>query len=629
MKLRDSITTRMIVVLGAPLLVQLILLLWTLEIAKDITRDWESESRCVEALVHVNQILNEVLTLGASFATFKGANDPSFLVEAQLSYTNLEKHCEQLRRIAAEDPAKNSEIQGFVNVINEGDEIFEQVAENSMDDTFEYSMLRMAAKYRTFLRRVETSGRKVTDQAVSDRKSYIEQQGLHRTKLEWIFGLSMFTTFIVALAGAAYFGLKVGRRLQYLNENTLQLAMGKELRPVVGGNDEIAILDLAFHNLADQLEISRQRERALIENTAEMIGSLDKSLRVAEINPAVEKHLGYKAEEFRGSLFLSYVEAADRDHVFKCLEECVAVPETEMTFEASFKTLNNRLCTMEVANQWSAENNSHFFVARDITAKKEAERLKQEVLTMISHDLRAPLTSLGLTLEMFLEGIAGELNERGTRLATMSLDSVSYLISMINDLLDIERFEADGMKLIYETVDARGLLARAVETVEPELDKKELEINVECDNFSFQADGERLLRVVINLLNNAIKFSPERKQITIKCEPESADEGPSNGVSAETKRGDRGRDGTVRFSISDQGPGIPAEKISSIFEKFQQVGTGCEGERRGSGLGLAICRVICEAHDGKIWVESTAGSGSTFIFTIPVVKPIETGVAHD
>ncbi len=127
----------------------------------------------------------------------------------------------------------------------------------------------------------------------------------------------------------------------------------------------------------------------------------------------------------------------------------------------------------------------------------------------------------------------------------------------------------------------------------------------ECEDVDLIVDKERLKRVLQNLINNAIKFSPDDKEIKITCKSG----GNGTGGSANTDE--------AVFRVADHGPGIPEEKRESVFEKFSQVGTGSEGERKGSGLGLAICKTIVEAHGGRIGIDENEGGGSVFWFTVP------------
>ncbi len=254
---------------------------------------------------------------------------------------------------------------------------------------------------------------------------------------------------------------------------------------------------------------------------------------------------------------------------------------------------------------WSQQDQHVFLILRDVSAKKEAERLKQEVIAMVSHDLRAPLSSLGITLDLILEGVAGDLNERGHRLVSVGRRSVASLIAIINDLLDIERFESSGFKLDYEDSEPAQMVSDAVNAVLPEAESRKIRVVQDCEDVDLVVDKERLKRVLQNLINNAIKFSPDDKEIKITCK--SGGNGTGGSISADE----------AEFRVADHGPGIPEEKRESVFEKFSQVGTGSEGERKGSGLGLAICKTIVEAHGGRIGIDENEGGGSVFWFTCP------------
>ncbi|HEY9792900.1 MAG TPA: HAMP domain-containing sensor histidine kinase [Candidatus Obscuribacterales bacterium] len=228
----------------------------------------------------------------------------------------------------------------------------------------------------------------------------------------------------------------------------------------------------------------------------------------------------------------------------------------------------------------------------------EARRRKEEVLAVVSHDLRTPLTSLGLTLELMETGALGSLNTEGQTAVTHGRSTVRSLVEMINDLLEVETVELGGLVLTLEKVPVDQLLSDSIATVSAAATKKGIEIKSNADRTAVvEMDRARMLRVLVNLLGNAIKFSPEGSTITLSA----------NSLDS----------GYAVIRVSDQGPGIPPDKLATIFEKFQQAGRGDQGERAGVGLGLAICKGIIQAHGGTIGVESELGKGSTFWIKMP------------
>jgi signal transduction histidine kinase len=229
---------------------------------------------------------------------------------------------------------------------------------------------------------------------------------------------------------------------------------------------------------------------------------------------------------------------------------------------------------------------------------QELETLRDSLTHMVVHDLRTPLTSLTYGLQLMHR--MGELNETQTECLDISLKGAHTLLNMINDLLDISKMEAGSLQLQYRKLIPAEVAAHSMRQVE-EL-AQEANLVLECqapDELPvFAGDEDKLRRILVNLLGNAIKFTPRNGRVTLRCERE--------GESA------------LRFSIIDTGEGIPAEAFDKIFEKFGQVEGRQAGHRMSTGLGLTFCKMAVEAHGGQIGVQSTLGQGSTFWFTIPL-----------
>jgi PAS domain S-box-containing protein len=254
---------------------------------------------------------------------------------------------------------------------------------------------------------------------------------------------------------------------------------------------------------------------------------------------------------------------------------------------------------------------------QDITRRKQIEALyeqlraldktKDDLTGMIVHDLRTPLTSLigGMqSMEMM-----GELNELQQEFLQMSIQGGQTLLGMINDLLDISKMEDGSMKLEYAQVTAPEIIERACQQVAAAAGEKSLELVREADPAipPFQADEDKLRRILVNLLGNALKFTPTGGKITLSSES-----------------GNGGKE--VVFHVHDTGEGIPREAFERIFEKFGQVESRKAGRKMSTGLGLTFCKMAAEAHGGRIWVESDVGQGSTFSFTIPLERVAEPAV---
>ena len=233
----------------------------------------------------------------------------------------------------------------------------------------------------------------------------------------------------------------------------------------------------------------------------------------------------------------------------------------------------------------------------DITQRREVERLKQEFLSMVSHDLRTPLNSIQAFFELVADGIYGDLNEAGSKKVSLLEAEVGRLMRLIQQLLDLDRLQSGAVKLSIQNLEVASLVEASVNSVRSLADSRGIEIEVLGSPLSVKADADKIIQVLVNLLSNAIKFSPDYSTITVSA----------------VRQGSQ-----AIFKVLDRGRGIPVEAQSVIFERFKQVRKSDATRKGGTGLGLAICRTIIEQHGGKIGVESQEGAGSTFWFKLPV-----------
>lgn len=600
-RLRLSLSSIILLCIIVPVLIEMFFFFRILQTVDQLEKAWEDEARAVDALVLVDGIQTDCMSGAAALGMFKTLGDKHFLAEAQLAFGSMQDDARQLRELAASTKDEHAAIRAFIRAMDDIEHTVMNTGGFMSDSSFSVGSVNLIGTLHSCVTRIKVTANKTVEEQTVYRKQSHARLKQESESLRLTLQAATITNAILAALMAVGVTVMIGRKLRILQENTVKIAIGQPLNPVLKGDDELARLDGVIHNLAEELVLTRQKERAILDNTAEIICTLDEALRVADITPAIEKRLGYTPDEFRGSLFQSYVHPDDRGMAHEDLMHCKNLRE-EISFEVRMRDKDETYRSMEVTAQWSEKDKTIFCIARDVTARKEAERLKQEVIAMVSHDLRAPLTSLGITLEMILEGIAGTINEQGTKMVTVARQSVVSLITMINDLLDMERFEATGIQLRYEKFDVLPMIEQAVAVMEPESTSKKLKVTVSCDEFSIDADNERLNRVVTNLLGNAIKFSPADSALFVDCHNESDGAGGMQ----------------MRFEIRDEGPGIEEDKLSLVFEKFRQAGTRSAGEKAGSGLGLAICKSIIEAHGGRIGVRSTLGKGSTFWFIVPL-----------
>lgn len=269
--------------------------------------------------------------------------------------------------------------------------------------------------------------------------------------------------------------------------------------------------------------------------------------------------------------------------------------------EEKFSERESELCRVIANSAANAIRNASLFKKleennREIeNANKrllELDRMKSAFLAMAAHELRNPMGLINGYLEMVLEGVAGELNPKQADLLKVALENSTELTRILEEMLDISVIESGKASLDLNTWDMGELIDSAIIMVEGAAGKKMIRIKTDVQKVTAVIDGKRVKQVLINLLTNAIKFTPSGGEISVKVEDGSD---------------------ALTVSVSDKGCGISEEDIDRVFDEFYRGSS----QESGAGLGLPICRRIVEMHGGRIWVESRIGSGSTFYFTLP------------
>jgi len=237
---------------------------------------------------------------------------------------------------------------------------------------------------------------------------------------------------------------------------------------------------------------------------------------------------------------------------------------------------------------------------RDVTEERELQHIRDDLTSMIVHDLRSPLTAIlsGLYLLREMTPIADQ-NEITGEALTAAEQSCRKLLDLVNSLLDISKMEAGRMELVRRPTDLAKLVANTFDQLAPLAKDGDIALtrHIEGD-CQVLADDDKISRVLTNLVDNALKFTPPGGTVTVQVEP-MPDQAEF-----------------VRCAVRDTGPGISPEHLERIFDRFVQAPSG-GGARPGTGLGLTFCKLVIEAHGGRIWVESKGSEGSTFYFTLP------------
>ncbi|MBX9670912.1 MAG: PAS domain S-box protein [Candidatus Obscuribacterales bacterium] len=307
--------------------------------------------------------------------------------------------------------------------------------------------------------------------------------------------------------------------------------------------------------------------------------------RIEALNKLIEEFFGYQTEELVSKKITELFPDLQFLRVNPKPVPVMARRKGGETFPAEI-----------IVNEFDAQLN--FVHVQDITERSRLDRLRQDFVAMVSHDLRTPLTSIRGFLTMASEGAYGPVSDQGNRAIDRAQSSADLLISLVVDLLDAEKIDSGEFEPDLQETTTNVVVDRAIYASQAAAKGANVEIDKEVTNDVFWADEDRVVQVIVNLVGNAIKFSPAGSIVTISAGLEGAG---------------------VVFRIKDRGPGIPKQLQSAIFERYRQLNQPKETKRRGFGLGLAICKSLVEKHKGRIWVQSEEGKGSTFCFSIPLM----------
>jgi len=362
----------------------------------------------------------------------------------------------------------------------------------------------------------------------------------------------------------------------------------------------------------DMRSLAESRKQLLVQNQSilasagEGIYGLDREGRTTFANPAATRLTGHELDELIGHRSHELVHHSHPDGTPFPVEEC---PVSKSLADGTVHESQNDVYWCKDGTSFPVEYTSTpivedgkvtgaVVVFKNISERRELERAKDEFTSVVSHELRTPLTSIRGSLGLLESGVLGALPEKGQRMIEIAVENTDRLVRLINDILDIERIDSGTIDMHRQPGDAADLIAAAAEGLQSLAAEAQVTLRANAASAPVFADRDRILQTLTNLISNALKFSP-----------------PESTVHVSSKR----RDGEVLFQVADEGRGIPADKLESIFGRFQQVDASDSREKGGTGLGLAISRTIVEHHGGRIWAESVAGEGSTFSFVLPAL----------
>lgn len=406
-------------------------------------------------------------------------------------------------------------------------------------------------------------------------------------------------------------------------------AKGRAVNLVRNGREETVYIDFVFHlmpdyddsrnviliianDVTDQFQGHKDLENAFeqlrLSKQAAQLGTFDMDMTNHELiwdertrflfgidhSGAVE----YEAD------FVRNLHEDDRDRVLKVISQLMRRQTPDNQYDVEYRTVSPKDGTV----RWVRGLGKLYFddggrplrfigSVLDITSQKMDEQRKNDFIGMVSHELKTPLTSMLAYQQILRKKLKGSTDEFTRVALEKSNQQIRKMTSMINGFLNISHLESGKIKLKKETFDMKVLLEELIQDFLMITNTHEIVLHA-CENAMLYADREKISSVISNLISNAIKYSPHGRLIEVSCQSDMQN---------------------ILVSIKDEGMGIKAEDQKRLFERFYRISTSHRENISGFGIGLYLSKEIVERHDGRIWVESESGKGSTFTFSLPAV----------
>jgi NtrC-family two-component system sensor histidine kinase KinB len=442
---------------------------------------------------------------------------------------------------------------------------------------------------------------------ISDRAHFIAKRAI------WSMAIIGMVAIAIGLGFSLVLSNLLVKPVREMVDATQKIAEGNyEIEISTRSEDELGRLTDEFNSMAkklkgfhdlniEQIIAEKGKSEAIIRSIDDGIILVDAEFKVTGMNPMARRILDLPPDSPQNRHFLEVLESEQLFNYIKESMESGKPPSIEekqnlFTVEKEGTRRHYQFSITPVRGKKGVLIGV-VLLLRDVTRLAELDRLKSEFVMTASHELRTPLTSIGMSIDLLLEGATKKLNEKEQQLLSAAHEEVQRLKAFVSNLLDLSKIEAGKMEMELSSISIRVLFEKAATVFNAQKEEKavDLSFSVPEELPNVRGDDNKITWVLTNLISNALRYTPSGGHINLSAE--------SFGSS-------------VQISVSDDGPGIPYEYQSKIFDKFVQVKS--DKAVGGSGLGLAICKEIVRAHGGTIWVDSVPGSGSRFTFTLPI-----------
>jgi len=600
MKLSLNLQQKGLLLVALPLLTELGFIGHLVDLQQQSERAAQRVAHSKAICISAENVIRSSYDSASAFVLFLVSKTPTYAERYEAVAAKIQAQLKDLAQLVGDDPVQKENYQKLDHESTETTEVMETIkrtmeSQDSIHNPIEVAFLRR--KVHQHLNLLFSASSAITEQEEhkNDKLTPLAETA-KKAEQHWLW-LGVVLNILVTCLAAIFFSRDITHRIGKIVNNAISLVNGNQLSAPLGGGDEIAELDLVLHTAGKLLQEASRRESAIINNVQEAICSVNSNFIFSRISPAAMKLWGYDATELLGKRVLNLLPESEQKNFFDTMSgACKGDPSVK--FEIEMKRKDDSLVWVSWSGYWSSTEQEFFCVAQDIDERKKLEQMKQDFVSMISHDLRSPLTAVNAFFHMLSIGTYGELSEKGTSMSKKVEKSLTGVVRLLNDLLDVEKLESGLMQLRQERTQVSSIIKDALDMVRPLAEQQKIGLElISKEDATLMADSSRLSQVVQNLLSNAVKFSPQGSCIQLFYGKDQS--------------------GQAEIRVTDRGPGISASDRELVFDRFRQLSNSNGIAVKGSGLGLAICKAIVEQHGGTVGVDSQLGMGSSFWVRVP------------
>lgn len=605
-----SLKFKILILISVPLLIQLAMLGTVAHLqnqAEDEAKRAEYSRKIADEVIALTR---EIVSVRTDFGDEESLQrNPDLTSAYQKMHENISKHILNIKELTKDQPDLSSSMDSALFKLRETEKLMGQIRRQYRAAKREGSVDRMVLwlKLRNVSRDLTNQMLSLGDAGKAVADASPEKQRHFRTQVQQVLMIGGIANILLTLIFGFILTRSIVSRLNIMNDNSYRLASNKALNQLVSGGDEIAKLDRVFHRMANQLREAVSKERVILENASDCICSFDSRLKFVSANPACEELFGLTADEMIYTNFFDYVDQVSKDEARAYLDR-VKDGANEKALTLTINRSDGEQREVLWSAQWAQQEGTDdrvksdrskdgvlISIFHDVTDERAAERLKQEVVAMVTHDLRTPLTTVQNYLQFLGDGVYGDISDKAMKYLSGAQRSSERMMRLIGDLLDIEKVKSGMMEINREKISLQKIFESTVEQSAGYAHELGVSLIFETTSTIVDADEQMLMRILANLVSNAIKFSPKGGTVKLSVKSDDA---------------------VAIVTVEDQGVGLPPDMLESVFDRFQQAPNQTARTRGGSGLGLAICKALVELHGGRIWAESQLNQGTHFRFEL-------------